>query len=102
MAIEGTLAAMLKALLENNRLLRLLLDTTTGDLVKVSEAEKRLGIHRSTINRRLAEGVYTRYRDGSSILVNISEIREKRGREDLTRDELALFQNRAGYRYCAM
>lgn len=77
MSLEDILTAQLQATKESNALLRQLLEANCADLVKLPEAERRLGMDRSTINRRIAEGVYTAYRDGRNTRVSLSEIRQR-------------------------
>jgi hypothetical protein len=76
MSLEDLLAANLKEQQTTNSLLRTLVDAQCGDLVKIEEAVRRLGISRATIMRRISEGLYTPYRDGRSTLINLTQARQ--------------------------
>jgi excisionase family DNA binding protein len=77
MAIEDTLEAILKANHQTNRLLQQLLAANAGDIKRVKDAAKHLGLSAEHIRRRIQDGKYTPYRDGRVICVSLSEIRQK-------------------------
>jgi excisionase family DNA binding protein len=77
MTLEDILTAQLQATKESNSLLRQPLAATAGDIRRIQDAAKQLGMCAETIRRRIQERKYTAYRDGRIVCVSLSEIRQK-------------------------
>jgi excisionase family DNA binding protein len=77
MSLEDIMTAQLQETKAVKGLLQQLLAANTGDIKRVQDAAKQLGMCAETIRRRIQEGKYTQYRDGRIICVSVSEIRQK-------------------------
>lgn len=77
MHLEDIMMLQLQETKAVKSLLQQLLAANTGDIRRIQDAAKQLGMCAETIRRRIKEGKYTQYRDGRVICVSLSEIRQK-------------------------